>query len=61
MISDCGVSGVVSLQCFRIESQIFFVKQYIKDNQGLHNVYLLIHPFHERGFLSSMLPRDKKS
>ena len=37
MISVYGVSAVVSLQCFRIESRIF-VKQYIKDILGLYNI-----------------------
>jgi hypothetical protein len=58
-ISVCGVSALVSLQCFRVECQIFFVKQQIKDIQGLHNVCLLKHSFHGTGFVSSMLTRDQ--
>jgi len=47
MISVYRVLSVVSLLCFRIESRIFVVvvKQHIKDMLGLHNVYLLTHPF----------------
>jgi len=64
MISVYRVLSVVSLLCFRIESRIFVVvvKQHIKDMLGLHNVYLLTHPFQFFFFfLLSILPRDQKS
>jgi hypothetical protein len=39
--------------------RFFFVKQQIKDIQGLRHVCLLKHSFHKTGFVSSMLPRDQ--